>query len=231
METLQPAFLLHARDFRDTSLLVELLTPESGRIGAVARGVRSQRRGASRRALLQPLVPLWISWGGRGELKTLQQIEVRAPMIALQGRALFSALYLNELLCRLLPRDDPHPELFGDYEAALSQLSNDTRIDLPLRRFELKMLETLGYGLSLEVDAEGAPLQPAGWYRFDGDSGLRRLHGQAPDALIGADLLEFASAADKISDAARRTLKRLCRQALRPHLGERPLKSRQLFSL
>ncbi len=231
METLHPAFLLHARDFRDTSLLLELLTPEAGRIGAVARGVRGQRRGTSRQALLQPLVPLWVSWGGRGELKTLQQVEVRAPMIALRGPALFSALYLNELLCRLLQREDPHPELFADYETALTQLAVDSRVDLPLRRFELSMLETLGYGLSLEVDAEGEPLQAAGWYRFDGDSGLRRLPGRAPDALIGGDLLEFAAASGNVSDAARRTLKRLCRQALRPHLGERPLKSRQLFSL
>jgi len=230
VETLQPAFLLHARDFRDTSLLVELLTPDAGRIGAVARGVRSQRRGISRRALLQPLVPLWISWGGRGELKTLQQIEVRAPAVALQGRALFSVLYLNELLCRLLPRDDPHPELFVDYETALSQLQNDPRIDLPLRRFELRLLESLGYGCSLAVDADGEILRADSWYRFDGDSGLRRLLGPASDALAGADLLEFVAAGD-VSDAARRTLKRLCRQALRPHLGERPLKSRQLFTL
>ncbi len=229
MDTLQPAFLLHARDFRDTSLLVELLTPESGRIGAVARGVGGQRRSAGRRALLQPLVPLWIGWSGRGELKTLRQFEARAPMIALHGPALFSALYLNELLCRLLQRDDPHPDLFTDYEVALARLAVDPRVDLPLRHFELRLLESLGYGFSLQVDAEGEALQAGGWYRFDADSGLRRLPGRTADALAGADLLEFAAAADDCSDDTRRTLKRLCRQALQPHLGERPLKSRQLF--
>ncbi len=229
METLHPAFLLHTRDFRDTSLLIELFTPEAGRIGAVARGVRGQRRGTSQRALLQPLVPLWVSWGGRGELKNLQQIEARAPMLALRGPALFSVLYLNELLCRLLPRDDPHPDLFGDYEAALAALAVAIHIDLPLRRFELRLLESLGYGIDLQVDADGEPLSGDGWYRFDAGVGLRRLPAPAAGALAGSELLAFDVAAESSSEAARRCLKRLCRQALQPHLGERPLKSRQLF--
>jgi DNA repair protein RecO (recombination protein O) len=231
METLHPAFVLHARDFRDTSLLVELFTPEAGRIGLVARGVRSQRRGASRRALLQPLVPLWVDWGGRGELKNLQQIEPRAAMVALQGPALFSVLYLNELLCRLLPRDDPHPELFTDYEAALAALASAVPVELPLRRFELRLLESLGYGVSLQVDADGNALAADGWYRFDAGAGLRRLPAAAEGALAGRDLLAFDADPGQCDAAARRTLKRLCRQALQPHLGDRPLKSRQLFRL
>jgi DNA repair protein RecO (recombination protein O) len=228
VETPQPALLLHSRPFRDNSLLVELFIPDSGRLGAVVRGVGGQRRsGAARRALLQPFQPLWASWSGRGELKTVQLLEARAAPLPLQGRALFSGLYLNELLCRLLQREDPHPDLFADYEQALAQLVAGEPLDLVLRRFELRLLEALGYGFSLVVDADGEAVSATAFYGFDGETGLRRLAGASPQALSGADLLDFA--AGRFTEASRRALKRLCRLALRPHLGERPLQSRQLF--
>jgi DNA repair protein RecO (recombination protein O) len=228
METPQPALLLHTRPFRDSSLLVELFIPDVGRLGAVVRGVGGQRRsGAARRALLQPFQPLWVSWSGRGELKTVQLLEARAAPLPLRGRALFSGLYLNELLCRLLQREDPHPDLFTDYEGALAQLVAGEPLDLVLRRFELHLLETLGYGIDLTVDAAGAAVVATAFYGFDGEAGLRRRPADSPQALRGADLLDFA--AGRFTAASRRALKQLCRLALRPHLGERPLKSRQLF--
>lgn len=230
METTpQSALLLHARPFRDGSLLVELFTAEVGRLGAVARGVGGQRRSAAeRRALLQPFQPLWVSWYGRGELKTMQQLEARAAPLPLRGRALFSGLYLNELLSRLLQREDPHPQLFADYEEALQQLAEGEPLDLVLRRFELRLLEGLGYGFSLTEDAGGEPVQAQASYSFDGEAGLCRLSQASPHTLRGEDLLDFA--AGHFTDSSRRALKQLCRLALRPHLGDRPLKSRQLFS-
>ncbi len=227
-DVLQPAYLLHARDYRDNCLLVELFTPAGGRIGAVARGARRvSKRGTSQRAILQPFQPLWIELFGSGELKTLRQVESRAAPLALRGHALFSALYVNELLCRVVHRDDAQPQVFEGYDATLQRLTYDPRLDIVLRQFELALLDALGYGFDLALDAgSGTALLTDAHYRFDPQQGLLRSPNQ-PGAFSGADLLAFA--AGDYSDAARRALKLLCRQALRPHLGDKPLRSRQLF--
>lgn len=229
MESLQPACLLHARDYRDACLLVELFTPGQGRISAVAKGARRSRKGYSQRAILQPFQPLWIAVGGRGELKTLRTAEGRDSAVPLHGRALFSGLYLNELLCRLLPREDPHPELFSDYESALAALVGLDAIDIVLRQFELRLLEELGYGFSLEFEAQtGAPIAPDRRYHFDPQAGLlRSVAGAAEPLFEGADIAAFVRG--DYTEAARRAMKVLCRLALRPHLGNKPLLSRQLF--
>lgn len=235
LPTLQPAYLLHARDYRDSSLLLELFTPEQGRIAAVARGVKTARRGgAMQRALLQPLQPLWIAVQGRGELKNLRSSEAREPAVVLRGRALFSAFYLNELLCRVLQHEDPQSELFVDYEQALQNLASDTRIDIALRRFELQLLAALGYGINLEFDAElDMAIAADGYYRFDVQRGLLRDFSQTREHSFntlfrGRDILDFN--AGHYSAEARRALKLLCRMALRPHLGDQPLRSRLLFA-
>lgn len=227
--SLQPGYVLHARDYRDTSLLVELLTPEGGRVSAVARGARSQRRGSSQRAVLQPFQPLWVELSGQSELKTLRQSETRLPPLQLRGQALFSGLYVNELLCRLLHRDDPHPELFADYETVLQRLAQDSLVDVALRHFELRLLEELGYGYSLDIDADtGGDIDPEAHYLFDVQRGLVRHGGGASEmSLSGRALLDFV--VGEYSAEARRALKRICRAALRPHLGDKPLRSRALF--
>ena len=230
IETLQPACLLHARDYRDACLLVELFTPEQGRISAVARGARRSRKGYSQRSILQPFQPLWIGVAGRGELKSLRAVESRDSAVALRGRALFSGLYLNELLCRLLHRDDPHPDLFADYEAALRALAGAAPLDVVLRLFELRLLEELGYSFSLDSEAaNGAPLEPRRRYRFDAQRGLLAHDGSTTSEPLftGADLVAFCRG--DYTEDARRALKTLCRLALRPHLGDKPLLSRQLF--
>jgi len=229
MDNLQPACLLHARDYRDACLLVELFTPEQGRISAVARGARRSRKGYSQRAILQPFQPLWIAVSGRGELKTLRAAESRDSPIPLHGRSLFSGLYLNELLCRLLHRDDPHPDLFSDYEAALRALVNTELLDIVLRFFELRLLDELGYSFSLDSEAHsGVPIAADRQYRFDAQQGLLRCEESSPQvSFSGADLIAFNRG--DYSESARRALKVLCRLALRPHLGDKPLLSRQLF--
>ncbi len=117
----QPAFILHSRPYRETSLLLECLTRDFGRIGLVARGVRRERTRVPR-ALLQPLAPIRLGWSGRGELATLTHVEANAAGFDLQGDALLCALYLNELVLRLTPRQDPQPELFTDYLRTLTRL-------------------------------------------------------------------------------------------------------------
>lgn len=227
---LQPAYLLHARDYRDSSLLLELFTPAHGRIAAVARGVKTARRsGGLQRALLQPFQPLWIAVQGRTELKNLRSSEARDLPLALRGRALFSGMYVNELLCRVLQHADPHPELFADYERAVQSLTTTTQLDIVLRIFELQLLAALGYGIDLQFDAEsGGVLDPDAHYRFDVQRGLLRAYGGTPQTVfIGRDILDFN--AGRYTLEARRALKLLCRLALRPHLGEQPLRSRLLF--
>jgi len=229
LSDLIPAFVLHARDYRDTSLLIDFFTPAAGRIAAVAKGARRVHHGVSQRSILQPLQPLWIEWGGRGDLKSLRAVEVRQSRIALQGHALFSALYLNELLCRLLQREDAHADLFAEYEKTLTALTGDAPLDITLRLFELRLLEELGYGFSLANSGDDGDAVLSGrYYRFDQQRGLVPVRTDIHLAIPGADLLDFASG--NFTESARRSLKLLCRQALQPHLGDKPLQSRLLFS-
>ncbi len=156
----QPAFVLHARPWRETSLLIEALTRDHGRVGLVARGVRAVRSRLPR-AALQPLTPLNISWSGRGELSTLTAAEPAGNALRASGEALLCALYLNELVARMLPRNDPHPGVFEEYFDAFTRLAGDDAPAWTLRRFERDLLGHLGYGLVLEADAEtGESLDP-----------------------------------------------------------------------
>ncbi|GAA6131993.1 DNA repair protein RecO [Halopseudomonas sabulinigri] len=221
---LQPAYVLHSRPYRDSSALVDLLTLREGMQRVVWRGAR-RGRGVKP----QPFTPLLLNLYGRGELKTLQQAEVAGSHVRLQGEALFSGLYLNELLVRLLSTGDPQTLLFAAYQTALEQLASERAVEPVLREFEWQLLELLGYGFSLEVDAEGAPLQPQGLYHWDAEQGLSRTEQSQPGLLPGSGLLAMASG-DWQHAAALHTAKRLMRKALAVHLGDRPLVSRQLFA-
>ncbi|MGH8403441.1 MAG: DNA repair protein RecO, partial [Gammaproteobacteria bacterium] len=121
---LTPAYVLHQHDWRETSRVVEILSRDHGRLGVVARGAR--RAKSPWRALLRPFQPLLVSWMGGGELMTLFGAEPSAASHPLSGRALLSGFYMNELLLRLLPRQDPHPALFNQYADVLGRLMQDT---------------------------------------------------------------------------------------------------------
>lgn len=229
---LQPAFVLHRRPYRETSLLVELLTRQDGRVGVVARGAR-RRRGA---APLEPFVEFQVRWHGRGDLGQLLAAESVAPPRQLQGAALYSGFYLNELLLRLLRRHDPHPELYADYATALAALQatsapGATGVEPVLRLFECRLLEACGYGLQLREEAAGGtPLEPATLYRYEPERGPIAVTGAGRDGLLVHGQALLALAAGRL-EAARdlHELKRLLRALLAPHLGPRPLTSRELF--
>lgn len=228
---LRPAYILHRQPYRETSLLLEAFTVEEGRVGLVARGARSGK-GAGR-GLLQPFVPVLLSWSGRSELATLTGVEGRGGLPPLAGRALISAFYLNELLLRLLQRHDPHDELFHAYELALQRLASvPEQPEWTLRLFEKALLQELGYGLLLDHEVHsGAAIQPHMRYCYHvqqgplSDDGAAvpagpRLHGRtllALDAEEGADEQVLAEA------------KTLMRVILAQYLGTRPLRSRELF--
>lgn len=225
---LEPAFVLHHYPYRDNSRIVELFTPGHGRIGAVARGVRSAR--SRLRGVLQPFSPLLVSWSGRGELVTLTDAERWEWQAAPAANALVSAFYINELILRLLRRNDPHPGLFGHYRVTVQGLlysrANQERC---LRMFECRLLAEIGYGLLLTVEAEGGPpIETGGWYRYDVDRGPVRASGaQGDDVVPGRVLLGLAS--DDLADDDLGYAKRLLRRALSVYLGDRPLKSRSVM--
>lgn len=229
----QSAFILHARPFRDTSMLVEFLTPEFGRVSAVARGVRGSSKSArQRRPATQPFIPLTIAWSGNSDLKTLHRLEAAGPARALTGQQLFSGLYINELLTRLLQHYDRHPAWFELYSGAIDALASAPESpERILRHFELAFLSELGFGIDLCCEGlSGNPIVAAETYSFDTERGFCRVEPGAaaqPDQFVGRDLL--AIAADDFDDAARRAAKRLCRIAIAAQLGGKPLKSRELF--
>lgn len=223
MEALGPAYVLHGRPYRDTSALVDLLTLHQGLVRVVWRGARG------RRSLAQPFVPLLIGLRGRGELRTLGQAEIADPYGLLQGQALFSGLYLNELLVRLLPPGEPQTLVFAAYQQALAQLAAARPVEPVLRAFEWQLMDNLGYGFTPDTDGAGAPINPDARYVYTADAGLCRNEDSQQTGFSGA-VLRAIAARDWDYPGALAAAKRLMRQALAPHLGDRPLVSRQLFS-
>ena len=228
---LQPAYILHSRPYRDSSLILEVFCAEHGRLSLVSKGARRRSKGGSNAALLQAFIPLLLSFTGRSEMKTLTQVEAAGSPLVLRGERLFSAMYLNELLMRLLHRHDPHPRLFASYGAALAELGEANALEAVLRRFELGLLDELGYSFSLTEDgASGEAVDSQGWYHYHQDHGLvAGVPGRDPAQLAyaGADLLAIARG--EFDGPARSTARRLLRQVLAQHLGDAPLKSRELF--
>ncbi len=235
---LESGYVIHTRPWRDTSLLVEFFSREHGRVSMIARGAKGRRtRGGSSAALLQPFTPLQCSWGGRSQLKNLSSCEPLAPALPLTGERVYSGLYMNELLMRLLHHEDPHRVLFDHYAAVLSLLAAGQAAgtgesgEIPLRRFELVLLEELGYGFDLSCDGlSGERLVEDTWYHYQEEHGLVLAPSSANDRLPryrGADLLRISEG--DFDGTARQCAKRLMRQVLGAHLGEKPLKSRELF--
>lgn len=219
------AWVLHARAWRESSQLVELLTTAHGRTGAIARA----SRGARRRSPLQPFTCYRVQLDGRGELRRIRQVEAAGAPCLLAGHALYAALYLNELLVRLLYRDVPVQELFGRYGAALEALAAGLPIEPVLRGFELSLLEELGYGHRWGETVDGEPVSAGGLYTFDPDSGVRAAcHGVPGPQYAGSTLLALEQGR-LAGEQVLREAKQLTRAALGRHLGDRPLQSRNLF--
>ncbi|MCR4510467.1 DNA repair protein RecO [Pseudomonas sp. GLN_6] len=218
----QPAYVLHSRAYRESSALVDFLTPQ-GRLRAVLRGARGKAG-----SLARPFIPLEAEFRGRGELKNVGRLEPAGIPNLLVGEALFSGLYLNELLIRLLPAEDPHPAIFQHYAMTVLALAEGRTLEPLLRSFEWRLLDELGYGFALDLDSEGQPIVASSMYRLHTETGLVPIGQLQPGAFQGAELLAMAEA-DWTAPGALAAAKRLMRQALAPHLGGRPLVSRELF--
>ncbi len=223
----QPAWVLHARPWRETSLLVEVFTREHGRVGLVARGVRGPRS-QPLRAALQPLQAITLDFQLRGELAQLRQAEALGPGAGLHGDALMAGFYLGELVLRLAPRLDPLPGLFDAYGAAVAGLAGaagGAELGWVLRGFERRLLEELGIGLDWAIDAVGEPVDPAARYRLDPEDGAVRDRGAARGGTLrGATLLAFADGTRPDAEGLRE-LRDGLRGLLAHHLGPRGLAS------
>ena len=233
--TLQPAFILHSRAYRETSLLLDVFSKQDGRISLIARGVRTNR--SKLRPILQPFVPLLISWQGKSELMMLTSAESESAPLQLQKECLFSGFYLNELLVRVLQKNDPHPALYTIYSDTLLELQSGQLHQSTLRLFEKKLLEELGYGLQLQQDfSTGDALIPEQFYQFYPERGFKRsLLGEKEGLQFKGQYL-LALANEELKDnngndnhEAMRDIKSLMRIALASLLGLHALQARKLF--
>lgn len=222
------AFLLHARPFSESSLVLDVFARGYGRLALLARGARRPR--SALRGVLIGFQPLELGWFGGGEVKTLAKAEWSGGLPLLTGKCLLLGYYLNELLLKLMPREDPHPVLFDAYGLALAALARGAEESAELRRFEKTLLRELGYGLTLEREAgSGIPVQPDRRYVYQIERGaVPATDEMAAPTLSGKTLLDMA--ADDYSDP--RTLaesKSLMRQLMSHYLGGQALQSRRIF--
>lgn len=224
-----PAFVLHTRPYRETSQLVDLFVASMGKVSMVAKGSRTSRSAV--KGLLQPFLPLHIRYSGKSNLKTLVQLEARSPPVALQGERLFSALYLNELLYHLLEPDTEYPGLYSSYFQTLLVLSDRQQPVSPiLRQFELLLLQQLGYGVDFCYAADsGLPIESASLYRYDPEAGFISTELRHPAAFSGEEIMGLEEQ-DFTNDQTLAAARRFSRLAFAALLGNRPLKSRELYS-
>ena len=225
---LHPAFILHGRDFRDTSRLLDVFTLDYGRVTLVAKGARSAR--SKLKGILEPFTPLLISWSGKGDVQTLTGAESLKHSINLHGKQVMSGYYINELLQRLMTVHDPHPELFEIYKSTLESFNGENE-ELVLRKFEKRLLTEIGYGLNLDIDSEnGTSIIKDELYYYDFERGPINIKGHEIDGhfvILGKTLLDLS--AEKFSSSqSKKEAKQLMRIILSHYLGDKPLKTRNL---
>jgi DNA repair protein RecO (recombination protein O) len=222
-------FLLHRRPYRETSYLLDIFTLELGKIALVAKGVRGSK--SDKKSLLQSFQPLLLSVYGKLELKNLRQVEAKGPALVLSGNSLFSAMYLNEVLNRLLGVEQAHSELFERYERSLTALSQQKQIEPVLREFEFGLLDDLGYGLDFSSEWQsGEAIEPALYYTLVLEHGFQLLSAadRTGNCFLGENLQNIAH--NQWDKGSLNSAKRIARMALAPLLGQKPLKSRELFA-
>jgi len=225
----EPAFVLHSYPFRETSLVIEVLSRQHGRVPLVARGARRPK--SALRGLLMGFQPLLLSWFGKHELRTLHGAEWQGGQPQLQGTALLCGFYLNELLLNLMARDDPHERLFDYYQQTMLRLAQEEDHALTLRCFEKHMLQELGYALLLENEADsGKPIVSTRNYRYILERGAIADTNESSQGMpvAGKTLLDMD--ADDYSDVnSARQSKQLMRMLLDHHLAGKTLHTRELM--
>jgi len=229
---LQPAYVLHHRPYRDTSRILELFTRDHGRVSVFARAARGGRNASGAlMSVLQPFNRVLVSWSGRGEAGQLSAAEFDGAFAIMPPEQLVNGYYLNELLLKLFARHDSHPDVFNLYAATIDSLKGLTDQIRALRIFEKRLLDALGYGLVVDVDAiTREPVNVDRMYHYRLEQGAVRALDVAEGGLVfrGSSLLSLAheqlTTPTELADA-----RRLLRAALEQCLDGRELKSRQVL--
>ena len=191
--TLEPAFVLHRYDWSESSLIVEVLTRHHGRVALIAKGAK--RPASNFRPVLLPMQPLRITYSGDAEVKALKSAEWVGGYAMPSGNALLTGFYLNELMMRLLPRDDPQEAVYQLYAQTVQVVAQASNLQAPaLRAFELLLLHHMGWLPDLKVETQTqSDLQADRAYKLSVDAGLQRVGLQEPNAIAGSDWLQLTS--------------------------------------
>ncbi|WP_233831438.1 DNA repair protein RecO [Paraburkholderia sp. ZP32-5] len=225
----QPAFVLHSYPYRETSLIIDVLSRDHGRLALVAKGAK--RPHSALRGVLQTFQPLSLAWSGRSEVRTLTGAEWVGGMLPLAGDALLCGFYVNELLVKFCAREDPHPQLFHHYVVTLTRLAHDEPPVQVLRSFERVLLRETGYAMALDRTVARKAVSAEGRYVFDPERGVREASDEWPaqwPVISGQTLLDMEKddyhRAQTVSQS-----KTLMRFLLNTYLGGAPLATRQIL--
>lgn len=228
----EPGFVLHSYRYRETSLIVEIFSRHYGRTSLLAKGARRwKKRGTN--LYLRPFQQLLFAWSGKGELATLVSAEELPPVLRFGKAETYCGFYLNELMMRLLHKHDPHEALYDYYEAALLSLGGDENAESVLRIFEKHLLNEIGYGMNLEVDAmSGKPIEPGTYYSYLPNQGPTSSTVDSAEELnakvSGKSLIALRN--ESLDRDALREIKGIMRRIIDQRLNYKPLASRGLFS-
>ncbi len=227
-EGLQRCFVLHRRPYSESSLILDVFSEEYGRLSIISKGARSKR--SNLKGVLQAFTPLLIKWSGKGSMRTLRQAESISLAIPLTGINLYSAMYINELVVRVIEQETPYPALFLDYLTALTELAQTKNPEPALRRFELALLSSMGYGVDfLHCAGSGEMVSPEMTYRYREQKGFMASIRHDPLMSFKGNELIAISERRFVTPEQLKAAKRFTRIALKPYLGGKPLKSRELF--
>ena len=227
--TEQPAFVLHSYPHRETSLIIDVLTRDHGRLALVAKGAK--RPHSALRGVLQTFQPLALSWSGKSEVRTLTGAEWVGGMLPLAGDALLCGFYVNELLVKFCAREDSHPQLFNHYVLTLSRLAHGEPALQVLRSFERVLLRETGYAMALDKTIERKPVIAEKKYVFDPERGVREASDDLPSqwpVIAGQTLLDMERDDYSRPQTAAQS-KMLMRFLLNVYLGGTPLATRQIL--
>lgn len=237
----EPAFVLQITPWRETSLVVELFSLHHGRVSGIAKGAK--RPLASLRALQLQFAPLIVSWSGQNELRTISRADWHGGLDCPEGEGLICAFYMNELLLKLLPREDAHPDLFVAYRETLARLSGAPGCPptpdeqaWALRKFEWQILKSCGYAPDLSRDSQSETIQPNQFYDVTPETGLRRTNAsnQANRLVLNGaqvqQLNDLLHREDTFPDMeSLQSAKRLMRLLMLNPLEGKPLRTREFL--
>ena len=226
----EPSFLIHQRPYSETSQIIHVFSHKFGRIDLIAKG--SKRPKSKFKSLLQPFLPLRLSWSGRSQLKTLREAEISGENISnIKGKHLIPAFYLNELILSFLKIADPYPDLFKLYAATLHDLSESKSIEPSLRRFEMFLLSEIGYAINFETESlSKKPIEAGLNYVFIAEQGFVSKRDQNSGSfLIKGRWIQAINEGDFSDPETLRCAKKILRLSIQYHLDGKELKSKKVF--